>query len=112
MTARGMLELIVEESPIRVDERWDIIVRLGTDIKIGDRFRGVTPYSVMFSSDCKIIAKYFGHAFLVDLVVSRIETYGHEFDMLNAGMAAKVSFIGDASAIPPRAILSGSTERE
>ena len=104
-----MSKMIVEESPTRQrDGCWELVVRCVTDVEKGARLLTATPYSVTFSDDRASCTEVEGAPFAIDLLIDRIESYGKEWDLLNAGMTAKIFVLGDASAIPARTYLAGS----
>jgi len=103
-----MSKVIVEEQPTpQRDDYWELVVRCVTDVEKGGRLSTATPYSVTFSDDRASCTEVEGVPFAIDLLIDRIESYGKEWDLLNAGMTAKILVLGDASAIPARTYLVG-----
>ncbi|MFJ2986223.1 hypothetical protein ACIPF8_00035 [Collimonas sp. NPDC087041] len=101
-----MIELIVEFDPIlEREDYWRIEVRCATDIKKGDRFITVVPYTTKLIENNTKCLQNEGTPFGVDLVVDRIRSYEKEWDILYAGMTAMIFFNGDASKIKARAYL-------
>lgn len=103
-----MSKLIVEETPIQNSSgSWDLTIRCVTNIEKGDRLLTATPYTVGFEEGRTSCTQIEGVSFPVDLVIDRIDSYGKSWDLLYAGMTAKISVVGDASAISKRTYLAG-----
>lgn len=85
------------------DGCWGMDVRCLTDIRKGDRLLEVFPYDVENGQ----IKEILGAAFAVDLLVSRILSWEKDWDIVYAGMTAKIFVEGDASKISAQTFLKG-----
>lgn len=95
-----MVEFIVEEAPIKEsDTQWAIVGRCSTDVCKGSRFNMAIPYSSKYDKTINSYIQTKLHGFPVLLTVEKILSWEKEWDIINAGMAAKLIVSGDASKI-------------
>lgn len=100
------IEFLVEETPVRKNStQWEIVGRCSTDLAKGTQFTQAIPYSIELDNQHKSYEVRKEGGFPVLLTVEKMLSWEREWDLINAGMAARLLVSGDASKIHKRMLL-------